>query len=343
MIARIMRRFTWISLVVVFGLPAAAISFGGGIWPLELAHHFVAHLAVLGALVSALLALARRWAPAVTAGAFALAFSANSMMAVFVPAGGAISSAVAAPSAGSRGGAKISLVSFNILANHEEPADLLHWLAQGPADVLVLLEATRAWDVRLAALDAVYPYRVMALPGDGLPADVDQGLVESSGIAVFSRLPLRDVRISYPAGPLKPAVTVKVSVAGQVFTLLAAHPTSPVTFSGLRARDEYFSRLADGLAAETGPLVVAGDFNATPFTPIFRRFVDRLRLEPPRRPPATYPAPAGPFGLAIDHVLVRDVRLRRLTPLPAHGSDHRALLAELILHDKAGNAHEPSQ
>lgn len=330
--APIMRRLSWIFLIVVLGLPAMAIAFGGGVWPFELAHHFMAHLAVVASLACAFYAVSARRLQALAAGAMAMAYATNSLI-LPAAAPGAAAVASSAPSEPVTG---VKLVSFNILADQETPDDLLAWLARGPADVLVLLESTPAWRARLAALSAVYPYQIVALPRDGLPEDSDYDLAGASGIAVLSRLPLSHVRIFYPAGPIKPAVKVTVRAAGGEFTLVAVHPTSPMTKAGLAARDAYLAGLAGALAGDKGPLVVAGDFNATRFTPRFRRFLDSIGLDPPGRSPATYPAVAGPFGLAIDHVLVRGLALRRLDAVPALGSDHRGLMARLVLRAAPG-------
>lgn len=319
-----MLRLSWIFLVVVLGLPAAAIALGGGAWPFELAHHFTIHLAVLAALASVVLALIGLRARAAVAGALALAFAANG---VALPAGALGGGARAAtPSA-----ATLNLVSFNILADQHSPDELMAWLAGGPADVLVLLEATPAWHSRLARLKPVYPHSVLAVPREDPSPYHDGEFAVRSGIAILSRRPLSDVRVFYPAGPFKPAVTARLATDGGDITIAAAHPKSPMTASGLAERDRYFRGLADALAVVEGPLVVAGDFNATPYTPRFRGLVTRLRLDPPPLAPATFPALAGPFGLAIDHVLVRGVRLERLDALPPMGSDHRGLLARLVL------------
>lgn len=48
---------------------------------------------------------------------------------------------------------------------------------------------------------------------------------------------------------------------------------------------------------------------------------------PPWSWPATWPAWLGPFGLAIDHVLVRDVALGRMRSVNLPGSDHRGVIA----------------
>jgi endonuclease/exonuclease/phosphatase (EEP) superfamily protein YafD len=160
----------------------------------------------------------------------------------------------------------------------------------------------------------------------------------TSGVAVLSRLPLHRPRALFPAGPDRPAIAVEVETAAGPLTLGAAHPSKPLSPAGLELRDRYLMGLVSALADSRGPLVLAGDFNATPYTPIFRRLRSDLGLSPGPKLPATYPAGFGPLGLAIDHVLIRGARFDRLEPLAARGSDHRGLYARLSLPSVRGQA-----
>ncbi len=107
--------------------------------------------------------------------------------------------------------------------------------------------------------------------------------------------------------------------------LVVVHTSNPVRRSGLRSRDQLMADLAAELRGYDGPLIVAGDFNATPYTPAFAQFLHDAGLTTVRAYPGTYPQIAGDFGLAIDHVLVRGIRIVDIEALDAFGSDHRPL------------------
>ena len=94
--------------------------------------------------------------------------------------------------------------------------------------------------------------------------------------------------------------------------LVAVHPPSPLSAEQLPIRDAIFDRLAEAIAGLEGPVVVAGDFNASPFTPAFRGFAEATGLATFRSFPATYSQRFGRFGIPIDHVLVRGGRLADL-------------------------------
>jgi endonuclease/exonuclease/phosphatase (EEP) superfamily protein YafD len=115
--------------------------------------------------------------------------------------------------------------------------------------------------------------------------------------------------------------------------LVAVHPASPYTKKRLDERNQYLTWLASELSRVESHVIVAGDFNATPFTPAFKRFRAQLSLDLPHYAPATFPAFAGPFGLAIDHILARGVRFERIEVLPIPSSDHRGLFARIVILD----------
>lgn len=320
-----MRRASWI-LVTSLGLPGAAIVLGGAAWPFELAYHFVGHLAV-AASVAALAGLAlRRYPPALAAAALAVAYGVN----VAAPPGGLISSQARAAYAA--GAERLDLVSFNVLGDQKDPRAMLAWLAGRPADVLVLLESSARWRAGFRALRAAYPHQIVAVPRPGARRSSDSHEEDTAGVAVLSRIRFLTSRVIYPAGPRMPAIVVELARPGSApLTLVAAHPTTPLTPTGLAVRDRYLDGLAAALSGTRGPLVVAGDLNATRYTPVFGRLTAALGLHTPRNPPATYPAFLGRFGLAIDHVLTRGARLESLKPVAPHGSDHRGLFARLAV------------
>jgi endonuclease/exonuclease/phosphatase (EEP) superfamily protein YafD len=125
---------------------------------------------------------------------------------------------------------------------------------------------------------------------------------------------------------------VRIDVGGGIRPwIVAVHPPSPVFAANLPTRDRILADLATTITTLDGPVIVAGDFNATPYTPAFRDFVHAAGVATFRRLPATFPNRLGDAGLPIDHVMVRDAGLARLQALPSIGSDHRALAATILL------------
>ncbi|MFE5793884.1 endonuclease/exonuclease/phosphatase family protein [Streptomyces sp. NPDC056503] len=171
-----------------------------------------------------------------------------------------------------------------------------------------------------------------------LPHRVSVDAEGSSGSVVLSAYPLRD-RSVVPAAMGMPGATAEI--AGRSVRLQLAHPLPPLPGQVARWRTE-LARLREAVAARPAgePLILAGDFNASQDHAAYRSFLttlallDAARVTGASRTP-TWPAegPLPPY-VQIDHVLTSSV----LTPvatrfLPIPGSDHRAVLADLDLHD----------
>jgi endonuclease/exonuclease/phosphatase (EEP) superfamily protein YafD len=323
-VGRDVRKIIWLPILLL-AVPAMAIAWGGARWPFELAYHFVAHLAVLSAALAGIYLALRRYLAAATALLFLVTYGGT----LAATGGLAWVHAGAGPAAAAEPG--FDLVSFNLLADQEDPGAMLAWLSGAPADVLVLVESSEAWRRGFETLRPVYPYQALGLPLDQPAQTEDPELTRMSGVAILSRLPLRAARALYPAGRVKPALAAEINVDGTWTTVVAVHTTKPLTRQGLATRDRYLDGLAQALKPVQGPLVVAGDFNATRYTPRFRNFTSALELDAPPGQPATFPARSQNLGLAIDHVLVRGAAVTHLDAVPPRGSDHRGLLARIAI------------
>lgn len=151
-------------------------------------------------------------------------------------------------------------------------------------------------------------------------------------VAIFTRAPA--VQIEAPRRGRKglgPAVTIAhLGDAIGDFAVVGVHYVWP---TDLRTHAENSARLQElikGRAPER--LILAGDFNSTPWSFSRRREDAALGLERRTRALATYPA-NGPFGLAllpIDHVYAGPGwRTVSVTRGPRLGSDHYPVVAVL--------------
>jgi endonuclease/exonuclease/phosphatase (EEP) superfamily protein YafD len=92
-------------------------------------------------------------------------------------------------------------------------------------------------------------------------------------------------------------------------------------------RNVYLERVASHCARIEGPLLLAGDFNLTPWSPFYSDFIRATGLvNAARGRLATWPAWLGPLGIPIDHALLRgSLSLVRIASGPDLGSDHLPL------------------
>jgi endonuclease/exonuclease/phosphatase (EEP) superfamily protein YafD len=185
---------------------------------------------------------------------------------------------------------------------------------------------------RLRAAEDGYPWRLIAED-----AFVSRGWLSSEAIVILSRYPIvEDRRLEPWARGWQVALARLELPDGVRAWVVAVHVPSPVRPRDQRRRDVMLQRLADTVAGLDDPVIVLGDLNATPFAPAFRAFAATAGLSSARTFPATFPARTGPFGIAIDHVMVRGADLIRLQALPPRGSDHRAVAATVAIPSCAG-------
>ncbi|MEW2608626.1 endonuclease/exonuclease/phosphatase family protein [Streptomyces sp. NPDC047880] len=193
-------------------------------------------------------------------------------------------------------------------------------------DVVFVAECDYACDALLKRdLARDYPHR-RAVEGGG-----------SEGSVILSRFPLRPTEGVRGTMGMPGAVA---DVDGHAVRLQLAHPMPPLPGQVDLWRRE-LGAVREAATADPGtPLVLAGDFNASQDHAAFRRILD-TGLSDASRPDGadrtvTWPARTAPtFGAQIDHVLIsRDFGARRTRILDLAGTDHRAVLTDLTLHQR---------
>jgi endonuclease/exonuclease/phosphatase (EEP) superfamily protein YafD len=306
------------------GLLALTVAGHGGAWHwlLDLTSHFRWYWLLAAAI--GLVATLRRPLPLARA-CFGLAAAVNAWaMLPFwmpaVPAGAATEqAAVAAPDRG----VPLALVTVNVRRRNHDTARCVAYLRDRRPDVAVVIEPDAVWQAALESLADLYPHRAFRNQGDNF------------GIGVLSRWPLRDPEFVTLGGTPYPNLITRVVHDGGELLLVATHPHAPMTATHSHGLRSQLNAVAARAAAATGPCVVAGDFNATPWSVAYREFVATSGLvdtalgrglEPTWN--ARLPAPRIP----IDHVFVsQDVRVTRRAVGPDIGSDHFPVEVDLVL------------
>lgn len=220
-------------------------------------------------------------------------------------------------------GRMVRLVFANLLETNLATDRVIDWLARDRPDVFICAEAHRHWRRALTVLEEDYPHVAGSAQGD---------------VMIFSRRP-------FEAEPVDLFVDIGHAVAVQVdgLTIVGLHTASPEDLRRSTALEELLDQAGAFLRGTTGPVVVTGDFNATPWTPPVRRLMAQTGLRcAPGALAGTYPAAllgrVVPTWLAIpiDVVLAgggaHAVSRRRG---PSIGSDHWPVVVELVLADRS--------
>lgn len=214
----------------------------------------------------------------------------------------------------------IKILSYNILAVNEEPQAVVDYIISTLPDVAVLME-TPGIETYLDRLAEVFPYRA----GCAQTVNCD--------LSIISRTPLENVVVDNLEFQRQRLITVETMINGRRLTVVGAHLTKPYFDSSAWAE---MWKITHTLRRLSGPVVLAGDFNAAPWSGDVRWFVNRSGLIPPPFYPATWPVKAGAFGVPIDNMFTQGGALiQSIEAMPdAIGSNHRGLIAEVGLPER---------
>jgi endonuclease/exonuclease/phosphatase (EEP) superfamily protein YafD len=236
---------------------------------------------------------------------------------------------VGGPAAAAQSGTSVRVMTANLGHGEADPARLMGVAVANDVDLLVLQEITPAALAALASagLDEAFPFHA-GEPGEG-----------TMGTMVFSTAEVTGAsRLDTTYG----GWSVHTSLADHEVQVLAVHPHAPVGDAVLWRQDHQAVLRA---AAELGPkALVVGDFNATMDHRPMRELAGRGFTDAATEANAGW-QPTWPSGgevdvlgfgvpslLPIDHVLVgADIRATRTESVTIPGTDHRALVATLVL------------
>jgi endonuclease/exonuclease/phosphatase (EEP) superfamily protein YafD len=303
------RRIAVASLITLWCALLAAM-LGRYAWPLDLFAHFRVQYALLFLVLAiALFALRSPLLGAISvAGAVIAAIPIVSYM--------------GAPTArAATGSARFRVVTFNTWFRNHDYAAIARFLEQMQPDVIVLEELGREQGLQLAGHLHSYPY--------------SHNDPQRHGAVVFARWPI----VSADSLPLSdgPARGARVTLDwnGTQVTVLGVHLHWPLGPTNSRRRNAELQTIASFAAKRTEPVIVAGDFNITPWSRYFRTALQSSGLSDAAAGHGlapSWPSQFPPLGIRIDHCWTSrhwrsaDVRLG-----PSLGSDHLPLIADLEL------------
>ena len=279
-------------------------------WFAELFSHFTPHYAVFALFGLLGLVLLRQWRWAALALALALWNG--------YPVARALMPAQTAEANTSR---KFTVFHFNAGLTHEQPQRIVSYLQRraNDIDVVVLLEATPDFDLALDALKELFPHQIRHLENSPF------------GIAMLSKHAFDFGAISREPSNAFAHIEATIKLPGRdtPLALYAIHAPPPISGDMAEARNRKFEYVARKAAAQPQATpVVVGDFNLTPWSPYFQRFITDSGLRDARRPrrfdhtwPVTFDN--AHISIAIDHSFAHpSLPLVERIIGPDLGSDH---------------------
>ncbi len=283
-------------------------------WILDLFSHFRLQYLAAFAAAAIIFVIARRWKTSLLCAAAAV-FLASTLLKYYRPFD------VALPP----GAIPLKLIAFNVNSANPRHTDVTEFLLRESADLVILLEVSPAWIVGLGPLHALYPFRY------------ENPRRDDFGMAFLSKYPFEDRSPNASDHFGRPVVHALVQFSSQSVEIIGTHPDPPTSALSSASRDEMLAALLPAFPnpAPPHPLIVAGDFNLSQFSP---RFDHLLRTSGLRDTAVGHGIPttwmrANPlFTIPIDQAVISPgIAVIRRTTGPAMGSDHNPLVLELAL------------
>ncbi|BCL34642.1 endonuclease/exonuclease/phosphatase family protein [Nostoc sp. MS1] len=225
----------------------------------------------------------------------------------------------------------IRVLSFNINVQNKQYDNMVDVVLDSQTDVAVLSEVSQDTMTKLnEGLKGTLPY-TFRTPGGGM--------------AIFSRFPFLDVKGDNFNKQGNHNLIATLEINKQPVKVIGTHPLVPVKLTNFHSRNRQLAALAKYIQEINQPLILVGDFNLTPWSPYYRRFINKTKLHNTRlgfgilpswpRPATHVHIPKWQIPLVnipIDHCLVsQHFNVARIYTGANGNSDHASLITELVL------------
>ncbi len=207
----------------------------------------------------------------------------------------------------------------NINSQNTTKEVLVSYLQARQPDIVFLVEVNNSWAQELTKLKPHYPFSEIILQENNF------------GLGVLSKTPLEVENIFVDRENMIPALFLKTQSPLGSLNLVLLHPFPPLGKYASLVRNQYLVTLSHRIKDIYSPTLVCGDFNTTPWSFIFKEFLQNSELELNNgKTPITWPTTRFFPGIPIDHCLVKGLGITRYETGPDIGSDHWPLVVDLV-------------
>ncbi len=207
-----------------------------------------------------------------------------------------------------------SLLYMNIWKPNTSYDEVRQLISENNPDFLAVVELSAKWDSELS-VQSTHPFRIMHLRQDCF------------GIGLYSKYPIVEIEDTELKRLPIPVIRAQATLpSGKQLEIIALHLLPPLGDESLRVNDEIYNAISSELEEVKTPLILLGDFNATPNSVRFNRFVERNGLSHSmwgRGLFSTWTGRSKFLRLTIDHILMRsNVEISEIGVQRDIGSDH---------------------
>ncbi len=218
-----------------------------------------------------------------------------------------------------------TVYSANINESNGDFPRLVAGLKKTDADILLILEATEENIRPLQPMIREYPYSIVNLNIGS----------SGTGTALMSKFPILNKEVEKYSEFGNMLVSATLQINGKKVVFYGIHFPKPIYMNEFTVRSKQIMSLADKANEQSVPVIVAGDFNATPYSPAFKKLLRKSGLKDSREGFGWQPSWPTLFPLLwipIDHILVSpEIQVHKRGTGSYIGSDHYPVFAELSI------------
>lgn len=221
-------------------------------------------------------------------------------------------------------GTPFKVYSANLHIDNTDLSSLNREILRIEPEILLLLEVTPEHFKQIRRLMQIYPYRIE-----------ERALGELElGFVFLSKFPIRNSQVTKLSEVCNFVLEAVLEIDQKPVVFYGVHAQRPGGKHFIERKDQFF-RLARRISEQSLPVIAAGDFNATPYSPIFKEVVRISGLKDSMEGfgwQPSWPTFFPPLWIPIDHVLVTpDINVRTRATGSYIGSDHYPVITELSL------------
>lgn len=215
---------------------------------------------------------------------------------------------------------RLRIAYANLSVGNIDTEGFTSWIARESPDIIAVVELSPIWDAAIQT--SLSDYEPMAIyPSTG---SYGIGIYANKGIINTELLP-----VDMPDNV--PMIRAELDFeTGDTRTLFLTHTILPASNAYIKARSQNYMQIHEAIAAETEPVIVIGDMNASPTSYAFQHELISESLHPVAYLNTWSFIFPNFLGISIDHVLTEDgIGVSRLESGVDFGSDHLPLIIEI--------------
>lgn len=220
-------------------------------------------------------------------------------------------------------GKPIKILLINVNSPNTNYRAVGNYIQRISPDILALEEINDRWIAELLPILRSYPHF----------KEVSQE--NNFGLGLYSKIPLEDMQVKYFASDLIPSLVGKITLDGQMVSLIFTHPMPPGTLEHYHWHNTQLEQIGLLKPSLEKNIILIGDLNATSWSYPFQKLKKDLELKDSRQGfglQTSWPSFLPYAGITIDHCLVsKNLKILERKVGPSVGSDHLPVFIRLGL------------